>query len=108
MDPAVPRWKILVFLGLAAAMVALPAKQLVAEDPRFGWRMFSFVQAFPTFSLVDEAGTEEVIDGRRYVARLRGDVAFAEVLPQHLCAVHPEAALIVVELDGERDEVVCP
>lgn len=92
---------------LAALMIALPVYQLVDGGLRFGWRMFGLVQILPEFSVIDDTGAVVEIDAERYTANLRGDVAYAEALPPHLCSVIEGARLVMITTATESSEYRC-
>ena len=96
------------FVVLFVVMVAVPAFHLGGSGARFSWRMFSFGQALPQFTVVDDQGGTAAVDVDAFTASLRGDVPFAEALPAHLCAVVDGASSILVEADSTTTEYVCP
>ena len=102
------RIRAVVFVAVAVAMIILPALRAADGGARFGWRMFSFQEPFPEFTLVDESGSHTEIDPLPYIGRLRGDVPFVSALPPHLCQAVPGTARVITELGDNQSEFVCP
>jgi hypothetical protein len=98
--PWYPRLKQLaaaVFLvAFLVIQILMPLVQFVrAPRPaRFGWQMYSVASTAPRFELIMPDGNTKPLDITPYVTSLRGDVPLARFLPQHLCALFPDAAAV--------------
>lgn len=81
--------------------LAIPISRFADETPRrFGWQMFTVTRQAPDF--VVHTSTHDIeIDLDDFVARARGDIDLANILPAHLCNVIPDAESITWE-DGHH------
>lgn len=96
-----------VFVSLVGLMVGVPLFHLGGSGERFGWRMFSFGQALPQFTVVDDQGVSTAIDVEDFTANLRSDVAFVDALPPHLCRVVAGVSVVRVETQSAITEYSC-
>lgn len=96
------------FVVLVVVMIGVPLFHLSGSGARFGWRMFSFGQALPQFTVVDGQGASTAIDVEDYTANLRSDVPFGDALPPHLCRVVAGASVVLVETLSATTEFACP
>ena len=83
--------------------LAIPISQIGGPQAtdRFAWQMFSTFIPDPGFVVVTESGESEVVISE-HMARVRWDIAIAEVLPDHLCRTVPGAVRVVWD-EGSRD-----
>jgi hypothetical protein len=84
-----------------AVQLGVPLAQLWAPRPaRFGWQMYSVLSVRPRFTLLLADGSRQEVDITAYTANMRGDMAFEQFMPPHLCRQFPRATAIEHERPG--------
>lgn len=89
-----PRVAVFVIAAFAVAQLAIPVSRFGGPDTdRFAWQMFSTYAPDPGF-VVEVNGGRITIDLETYMARARADIPITDLLPEHLCAVIPDAVRV--------------
>jgi len=92
---------------VVAVQVLIPAAMLLS--PRmsaFGWQMYAERVSVMSAEPLDPAG--KVVNVPRWAARLRPEVRWEQVAPNHLCGRPDVASVRVAFSDGSQDAVRCP
>ncbi|NOT00826.1 MAG: hypothetical protein HOP29_09380 [Phycisphaerales bacterium] len=98
-------------LVFAAVPIIVPLVQLPADRPaRFGWQMYSGIKIIPQFEVIGADGGMRPITLTDFVANVRADLRYDDVLPKHLCRVLDDAAAVRARDPMTRRETVieCP
>jgi hypothetical protein len=97
--------------ALLVAQVLIPLVQLGSErGSRWGWQMFSSIQAEPVFA-VRRGERLDTLSTGDFVARARPEARLDEYVPRFLCARDPSVEAVVIVPTGlatETREVACP
>lgn len=91
----------LVFAGVLAVQVAVPALKLGSDGPaRFGWQMFANVWPASTFTVEYVDGGVDTVRVTDYMAKPRPEIDLPTLLPPHLCGHLDGASAVSVHAPG--------
>lgn len=89
--------------------MAVPVWKLAGDHrpARFGWHMYSRFTSPVLYIAVAGDGGADTVRTADHVVRLRSEIEFTHLLPQHLCAVLPGTQAVIVKAGRTTEHRPC-